>query len=338
MLAFLLTLVASARADTWYLETAPATDRAAAARLADVAGAAGQKARVVKRFRLGHGWEFVVLVEGFASESAAADAQTRLGTSLGGALQAFRLDEGQRAGVAVPAPATAAAVPPPGAPDWLARARAAHGGATGGAAALARAAAVHFVFDRKLTMDGKEVVVTHDYWREGAARRLAVDTHGGGQDSVAIGNADGAWMVVGGKVESRDLGVLISAIDAFAPEAVLTAALEVDRLLAGPEVAHFRRLEGAEGVVRVGAGVDEEDPGLSFVDLDPVSGRVVAVRYISDGGPIRLSLSGYRDVAPGVLVPARVSIARADGRREEITVRTLDVPAKAASGVFAKPG
>lgn len=338
MLLILLPFIARAWADAWYLESPPSPDRQVAAKRAEAVNAAGQKARVVKRFHLGQGWEFVVLVEGFTSSLSAGEAQARLSTALGAPLTLYRLEEGAKAGVAVESAPVAPVAQTAGAPEWLARARAAHGGETGGASALARAGAVHFVFERKLSVDGKEIVVSHDYWREGAFRRLAVDTHGGGQDSVAIANGDGAWMVVNGAVESRDLGVLIGAVDAFAPESVLNAVIEVDALLSAPEVADFRVLEGAEGVVRVGAGVDEEEAGLSFVDIDPKTSRVSAVRYISDGGPIRLTFSGYRDAAPGLLVPQRVVISRADGRHEEIIVKSLDVPTKAASGLFAKPG
>lgn len=332
----LLALLGFAYADTWYLETAAVPERPAAVRMQEVAAKAGHKARVVKRFQLGEGWGFVVLVEGFGTEAAATKAQARLATDLGGPLVLFRIEEGGKAGIAVPPAAPAADAPTAG--EWIARADAAHGGASGGTSALARAEAVHFVFEREFEVEGRKMTVSHDYWREGASRRLAVDTRGGGTDSLAIANGSGGWVVVGGQAEARDLGVLIGAVDAFAPESVLTAALDVHALLTAPEIADFRLLEGADRVVRVGAGADEPQASLSFVDIDPETGRLAGLRWVSPAGPIRFELSDYRALGAGLAVPHRVTIERADGRTEQIAVRTLEVADRAPAGTFDRPG
>jgi hypothetical protein len=336
MIGWLALSALLAHAEEFYLEAAPVPERPAAARMEQAVDAAGFEGRVVRRFRLGKGWEFVVLVEHFASAKEAAAAAARLGRDLGSDVTAYRLDDASRA-VAVELPA----LPPPeqdsGAGPWIERARVAHGGASGGAATLARAGAVHFVFARTLSLAGKDVTVRHDYWREGPARRLQVDTAGAGQDSLAIATGTGAWMRVGSEVQTRDIGITIGVVDAFAPEAVLTVALEAARLLDGPEVAGFRRLEGAESGLRFGSGTDESEPGLSFIDVDPDTGRLLRARYVSEAGPITFEMSGWRQVAPGVLVPAELRVERADGRRETLRVDALELMEHAPAATFEKP-
>jgi hypothetical protein len=336
MFGWLAVTAMLARAEEYYLEAAPVPERPDAARIEKAVTAAGFDARVVRRFRLGKGWEFVVLVEHFASAKDAAAAASRLETDLGTDVTAWRLDDTAKA-VAVDLPALEAPTEDAGAAPWLARARAAHGGPTGGASALARAGAVHFVFDRTLALGGKDVTVRHDYWREGPARRLAVDTGGAGQDSLAVATANGAWMRVGGEVQTRDIGITIGVVDAFAPEAVLTVALEAARLLDGPEVADFRALEGAESGVRFGSGGDESEPGVSFIDLDPATGRLLRVRYVSEAGPITFELEDWRQVQAGVLVPGTVRVERADGRKETLKVEALELLDHAPAATFEKP-
>ncbi len=336
MIAWLAVWSALAHAEEFYLEAPPVATREDAVRVEEAVRAAGYPGRVVRRFRLGRGWEFVVLVEHFASDKEAAAAAARLGKELGSEVTAWRLDDAPRA-VAVDLPPVASAPADTGAAEWIARARATHGGSTGGASGLARVAAVHFVFARTLVLDSKEVTIRHDYWREGASRRLAVQTGGAGQDSLAVATAGGAWLRAAGEVQVRDIGVTLGAVDAFAPEAVLTVALEAARLLDGPEVAGFQELEGAESGRRFGSGGDESEPGLSFVDLDPTSGQLLRVRYASEAGPITFEMSGWRQVRAGVLVPAEVRVERADGRVETLRIELLDLVERAPSGTFDRP-
>lgn len=336
MLGWLFLAFSVARAEEYYLEAPPVTDRSAAARMELTAEAAGFQARIVRRFRLGKGWEFVVLVERFPTEAEAGAAATRLERELSGKVTAWRLDDNDKA-IAVNLPPPPVPTGDDGAAAWIARARSAHGGAAGGASALARAGAVHFRFARTLELGGKRVTVRHDYWREGASRRLAVETSGAAQDSLAIATASAAWIRAGGQVQSRDIGITIGMVDAFAPEAVLTVALEAARLLDGPEVAAFKALEGAESGLRFGAGGDETERGVSFVDLDPATAQLLRVRYVSEAGPITFELTGWRQVAAGVLVPGEVIVRRADGATETFRVEGLELLDRAPASTFDKP-
>jgi hypothetical protein len=274
----------------------------------------------------------VLLIEGFADATAANAAMARVGTSVGGGLTVYRVG-----GPAVaPPPATTTMT----ATEWLARAREAHGGASGGAAALARAAVVHVVYDRVLTLDDRTVRVRHEYWRDGANRRLditPVDSGSRVQASVAIANSSGAWMKVGTQVQTRDQGVVIGTVDDFSPESILTVAFEAWRLLGAAETAEFRVLEGADAGVRVGSGKDEKGLSLSFVDIDPTTGLLLNARYITEAGPLSYMLSDYRTVADGVIAPYKAVIQRSDGRREEIFVEKLEILSASPAGTYDRP-
>jgi len=334
-MGLLLALVLSAfAASTYVVESRPVESRSVAEQLVVKLQAAGIPAHVVRRFRLGHGWEFVLLVDGLPAEADAQATAARLRDEFGLAPSILRLDEGGKT-AAAPTAAPSAETKARTAADWIADAVAAHGGASGGARRLSMASSVHVVYERTARLEGKDATVRHDYWRIPDSRRLKVDTQGSGVDSVAVLTPKGAWVLAGGAVTSRDIGVLLETVDAFAPEAVLTVALDVAPLLAEPEVARFSLLEGAEGVVRLGAGSDQG--GLSYVDLDPATRRVVRVRYVTEGGPIEWELRGWREVSPGVLVPAEVRIERADGRIERIRVVSFEVGATPPEGTFTAP-
>lgn len=337
MSLLLLFSIALAATGEWWLEGPQVADKATADALGSLAGRAGYEARVVKRFRLGEGWEYVTLVEGFADEAAASAAAQRLGRE-GGRPFVLVHDpaKGPPTRVTVAAPAEPAGQGPT-ASSLLAAARSAHGGPAGGAAALARARAVHFVFSREFVMDKKPVTVDHDYWRDVTSRRVDVRTHGIGTDSTSVATAKGAWVRAAGKVESRDIGVLITQADAFAPEAILGVALDVDTLLGGPEPHQFVLLEGAESGLRVGRGEDPTEPGLAFADIDPKTGLLSRVRYVTEAGPLVIELAGWGTAGAGVVYPGVLSIERPDGRRESIRVQRLEITESAPAGTFAVP-
>ena len=330
LLAGLLALcVPSVHAADYYVEAGSFTTREDASAAAASARKAGLTPRVVKRFELNHGFEFVVLVEGLkdAASATATAAALEKATS-------------QRAVIFAPeAPAAPAKAPDQArtAAEWVARAAKAVGGETGGADALARAGAVHFVVERALRVGEKEVTVRQEYWRDGTNRRLDISTYGAGKDSVAVTTASSAWIKSGGTVTPRDIGVLVGMIDSFSPESVLTIALGAHALLASPEVSRFTLLEGAEDGLRLGTGGDESATGLAWIDVDPTTDYLRGARFVTTGGPIEWDLRGWKESAPGVIIPTELHIRRADGRRETLRVKALDVTEHAAAGVFAAP-
>ncbi len=337
-MTFLLCLLAPAwAAGVWWLESADLGERAQAAALEAAAIQAGYSARVVKRFRLGDGWEYVTLVEGFMDEGGATSAASKLAAS--GTV--FTLVHDPVRGP----PSRATVRPDPQQSEPAARSvaslvqsvRLAHGNATGGAAALARAKVVHFTFEREFSLDRKMVRVSHDYWRDPTSRRVIVDTHGAATDSGTVATTSGAWLKVAGRVESRDIGVLIAQADAFAPEAVLGLALDVPTLFLEKNDQDLVFLEGAEAGVRIGRGEDPIEAGLAFADIDPKSGLLLRVRYVTAGGPVTFAMTGWNERSPGVVVPDVLVVERPDGSAETVRVRVLEVSDVAPPGTFATP-
>lgn len=332
LLLHLLTLGApEARAADYYVEAGSFPSREDAAAAAAAARKAGLTPRVVKRFELNRGFAFMLVVENLPDAAAAAAAAATLEKATAHHAAVFP---------------TAGAVEPaaPKAPDaartaaeWIARVSEALGGETGGADALARAGAVHFVFERALRVGEKEVTMRQEYWRDGTNRRLDVQTYGAGKDSVAVTTSTSAWIRSEGVVTPRDIGVLVGTIDAFSPESVLTIALGAYDLLHAPEVARFTTLEGAESGIRLGTGGDESSTGLAWIDVDPATNFVRAARYVTNGGPIEWDLRDWKTVAPGVAVPMEVRVVRADGRHETLRIKTLEVTAHVSSSIFAAP-
>ncbi len=330
-LAFSLSVALAA--PTYSLESSPAATREELASLETATAAKGFRARVVKRFRLGQGWTWVALVEGFVSEEEA----TRAAQSLASATQrSFSViaEGGARKAVDAPVATTAAT---PSAASVVTATLAAHGGPGGGAAELARAKAVHFVFTRTLEAEGRTLEATHDYWREGASRRLSVDVKDGGEDSLLVVTANGGWLKAGGQLSSRDIGILVNQADAFAPEAVLGLALDVPTLLAAPPEAPLLLLEGAEKGVRLGRGEDPDSAGLAFADVDAQTGVLLSARYVTEGGPLLFSYAGWLPITPTLLVPGRVTMERPDGRVEKVSVAKVELSEAAPSGSFATP-
>jgi hypothetical protein len=336
LFALLWALVAFA-AEAWFVESPPTSERADLAAFEVAADGAGVPVRVVRRFRLGKGWEWVALAEGFADEAAAEAAARKLAKEAGASVTVVRSGAkgtGRRSEAAVSAPGPTPAQPS-GAADLVARAVAAHGEKEGGAAALSRAPAVHFSFDREIADGGGRIHASHDYWREGPSRRLAVDVDGAGVDSLAVATPKGAWIQAKGTVAARDIGVVINQVDAFAPEVVLGVVLDVPTLLGSGEGLLI--LEGAESGVRVGRGEDPAQPGLAFADIDPATGRLALVRYVTSGGPLLFHCEDWAEAVDGVLYPRSLVVERPDGTREAVHVRALDVAEHAPGGSFASP-
>lgn len=338
MLALLLSSVFAWAASVWSVESAPHGDKAAVDAVRLSAEQLGYSPRVVRRFRLGEGWGWVAIVDGF---DAASSAESAARTLAGGSTLVFSVVEQpsksaakKTAPVAV-TPVADAAVPP-SAGEWVARVVAAHGGLGGGAVALSRAKAVHFIFERTVQEPGSApLVVTHDYWREGPNRRLAVAPAGVGEKSLAVATGSAAWVAASGRVESRDIGVVINQIDAFAPETVLSVAIDVATLLAAPD--DLVLLEGAERGIRIGRGEDPAEPGLAFMDIDPETGRLHSVRYVTEGGPVEFVYDGWRSVTTDVYRPDTMVLTRPDGHVERVAVSLLDAVDAAPSGSFGAP-
>lgn len=113
----LLLLVSRAWAGTYWLETEPAVDRTSATALATSAGTDGHDGRVIRRFRAGAGWEYVVVVEGFADERSAQTAATVVANQVHQPISVFIAEGADARRVAVARPDGSAAAEPAPTPD-----------------------------------------------------------------------------------------------------------------------------------------------------------------------------------------------------------------------------
>jgi hypothetical protein len=162
-------------AASYYVEAAPSGDKAAADAAAAAASTADHPARVVRRYNAGHGWEYLVMVEGFADQPSAEAAATRVAAAIGQTVTVFKTDGADAQVVADNSPAApAAAAAPPAAPEPASAAPV----AAPPPAAAAEPAAKGHKGDRAAALPPVDDVTAR---REQAAALLAaaVDAHGG---------------------------------------------------------------------------------------------------------------------------------------------------------------
>lgn len=338
MLALLISSVFVWAASLWSVESTAQGDKAAVEAVKLSAEQLGYSPRVVRRFRLGEGWGWVAIVEGFDSASTAEAAARNFAgrSSLTFSVVEQPSKSANKRATEMIQPPVAEAAAAPSASDWVSRVLSAYGGAAGGAVALSRAEAVHFTFERTVqAAAGSAMVMNHDYWREGASRRLTITPVGIGEKSIAVATGSAAWVAASGRVETRDIGVVINQIDAFAPETVLSVALDVATLLSTP--GGLILLEGAERGIRIGRGEDPVEPGLAFMDVDPETARLHSVRYVTEAGPVEFTYEGWRAVTADVQRPDTMVLTRPDGNVERVRVTALEVVDAAPSGTFSAP-
>ncbi len=140
--------IVQAHAETFYVEAGSFGSRDDAAAAAALARKAGIDVRVVKRFQLNHGFEFVLLLDGVEDGAAAQKAAADLEKATSQHASVHSSGGAPTPDVAPEQAKTAA--------QWVSRVSDGLGGPTGGSDALARAPVVHFVFDRTPAHPGVE--------------------------------------------------------------------------------------------------------------------------------------------------------------------------------------
>ena len=333
-----------ATAADYYLEAGPYTTRAEASAAAD-ALKVSTAVRVVRRFRAGAGWEFIVRVGGFDDED---EMHAYVRRTDGAHFASFervgnswrRLDEGpEDAG-----PRADELVDVPGktlrTPALLRAAVKAHGGRDGGLSILELAPTVVFDYERKLAREDGRTVAEHHYVRQGDAVRLDVNvTAGAGVDSSTILASDRrAWVSTDESSISRDPDRTAEVLARFSPEGLLAVPLGIPhdmetagpwRLLAPTAEIHGKRVvakasvPGERGLVSAEFGV--EDHLLRRLD------------WMLDTGPITYVFDDYRVVAEGLVVPFHYEVLRGDDPIESMTVRRLEIGAALPADTFAIP-
>jgi len=361
----LVSVPGRAYADEFFVETGGVKTRTEAQSLLDAAAAHGLSARVVRRFRRGEGWEFVVRVDGLVDRDAAKEVAASLsrytGTSVGIYLSAGKdvlpLDEvavGPAAAPAPPAPtaqpavldnpvtvALTPAVLPAGDPvvgmELLAAVIRAHGGGASANTDLGSASSLHFRFERQVWVDEGLLRVWHDYSREGTATRLEIRIlEGEGKDSTTLlRKGEGAWILVDGKLLPQEVVPIEETLESFQPDRVLDKALDLARLGSG-KTAVYVGSEDEDGRTLARLLVGGSDGGAVLsLGIDQADHRVRDLTVSTSSGKIGWRYGDYHDLPGGPVVPYQIELTRDGTPKERISVLDLASPARAEAVLFS---
>jgi hypothetical protein len=341
--AFVLAAWLATAAD-YYLEAGPYTTRAEASAAAD-ALKGPSPVRVVRRFRAGAGWEFVVRVGGFDDE---AEMRSYVNKAEGTRFASFervgnswrRLDGPPESA----APSAEELVAVPGktlrTPALLRAAVKAHGGRDGGVSILELAPTVVFDYERKLAREDGRTVAKHHYVRQGDAVRLDVDvTAGEGVDSSTILAPDRrAWVSTDETSISRDPERTAEVLARFSPEGLLAVPLGIphDMETAGPWrlLASTAEIDGKRVIAKAEAPGDR---GLVAAEFDLEDHLLRRLDWMLDSGPITYVFDDYRTVADGLVVPFHYEVLRNGEPVESMTVQELEIGKALPADTFAIP-
>ena len=335
-------LVQLALAGEFYLEAPPVDARAEAVAIQDQAQVLGLDARVMRRYRHGSGWEFVVVVEGFDDRPGAEEAAQQLAEVSGQGIAVYRLE-----GSGAPRPdggTPAPELPPEGLPEaneLLQRTARSLGGAQGGQARLESAGSLRFRYERTVITASSTLTAHHDWATRGGQARVTVDVQDGsvGADSTVAGGPQGYWMATTDGARDADPLRASQVLTDLSPMARLAWPLQFAGRLddAGPyRVARQEQVAGRACWVVVAVAPTPDQPARLW--LDAVDGRPARVDFASDGGRVELNMSDWREPDTGVVVPHVVEVRR-DGRLvERIDVLELTLDAELPDALFVRPG
>jgi len=353
--ALLWLLAAPAHAEPYTIETVGHAQRAEAEAVRDAAAAEGIQATVVRSFRKGQGWVFLVRVQDVQSREQAAATAERL-AALGGVSAQVFLVAGrdvlpvEELAVAAPSesdPQAAGADPAAAGPTGDgADARAegarlvsalvlAHGG--GGAErspTMDQWESVHFRFERSANIGETTMKVWHDYHRVGDAARLELRVlEGEGKDSTTIVKGDQAWLWVDGALHEVGAGPTKEALALFEPAVVLERALGFASWSPELQATEIDAPVPGDGVRWVAL---ERDGGgdAVMVGIDPTDQRARELLLRVDGDELRWTFADYQEVHGGAVVPRRLESSFDGQPRELVTVRSLERPESPDPALF----
>lgn len=310
------------------LETEAVSARTDAVALQQHAEGLGYSARVVRRYRQGAGWEFVVQVD-VPDEAPADEAATRLQEAAGVAVEV--LTGVERSPVVAPVEA-------PPVDEVLERAARAHGGGDT-ASVLTAAESVRFRYHRVLDVEGEALSSTGTWLRRGTDLRLELRVQDGpGVSSVVVVVGDDAWVATTEAAVERDAGLARELVGRHGPNELLALAFALPQLLseAAADPATWRDGEATPSHVtleQLGADGDV----ATRIWFDATTWWVQALEIRDDAGVSTVTLADWREVSAGLVVPFELERRRDDIRIDAVEVLELGLDAAVDSAFFAPP-
>lgn len=342
-----------AMAGPYYLEAPARPKRAEAVEMSRSVDLDGPKARVVRRYSQGQGWQYLLRVEGFDEEAPAREAAVALARQLDAPITVLDADGGTVREVGRVEPV---AVQQRAAPDdepararrngsvdvddaeaVLAEASEAHGGPKGGLAAIQASSAVTFRFTRRLPTG---LVAEHTWARSDAGTFLEVRViEGEGRSSRLLIRGDRAWLAVDqGDLEPTDLARAVETQARFEPDQVVpfvlafASALETRRELELLQTDGTIDVGGREAVVLRYAGDRATGPMSIHVDRE----RGFVLEVVFEGDDLRYRFDGWQRRG-GLVLPERVRTWRAGALTDTVDIAELDIRTRPSEAWFVAP-
>jgi hypothetical protein len=329
----------------FYLEAGPYPSRGDANAVA-AALDADPPSRVVRRFKVGAGWEYVVRVGAFEDEDSLRAYASRsvsvpmvllerVGPNwrpLDGASSAADAEESDL--VVIPGEVARTSV-------LLRAAVKAHGGREGGLSLLDLAPTVVFDYQRTVSRDDGQTIAEHHYARAGEAIRLDVDvTSGPGVDSHSVLTPNRrAWVSTDSTSISRDPERTAEVLERFSPEGLLAIPLGIPRDMesSGPWrlLEPTARAAGERWLVQ--AEMRDGGHGLVAADFGLADHLLRRLVWTLDTGEVSYEFDEYRTVAHGLVVPFSYEVHRGGKLIESVTVRRLEIGSALPADTFEIP-
>lgn len=353
LLGLTLSWSAGAGAAEFYVELPPQSTKAEAERQLAATGVEG--ARVARRYVRGVGWSYAVVVEGLSDLDRARATAGRLATAEQPATIYARdgreISEVETVASAAEAEQRVDSGPErrrrrgadDGAEDVLDAAVRAHGGRSGGLERLSEAAAIRFVYERRVPADGGTLVAHNVFLRQADNARLEVRIKDGqGQDSVTVVRPDGkAWVVVGGAVTDRDAARAREVLERFSPETVLAVPLGLPDDVETAEAWRNLRLSGTAledgGNRKVLEPAEKGRGGLVSAAFDANQHTLTRVTWSAEAGQLTFRYDDYRRLDKHLVVPFHARVERDGVLIEEVRIQELVLEAPVDAQLFAPP-
>ena len=329
--------IASAMAVEYYLEGPSVPDRSEALEMVHVATTEGHRARLVRRYRHGQGWEFIMLVEGFGERSRASEVADVLAGRIGKGVVVYEIDGevARRVDEELPIAPEVLALRParvgeegPDAELLIERIVRAHGGTEGPAKALELSKTTLFRFRR--TIPG--LVVHHTVARRGEDVYVGVEiVSGEGVSSESTLVGERGWLEIDGTRTASEPELLRKVLAPLDASSILAFSLDIGRAVQERRELQLMYLEGQvrldeRDCYQMRYGGDQVSGPLSLA-VDTRHHLVRKVVFATDGGDLVHEFSDYREIASGLVVPHHIRTSRNAEPVDEIEVLELTLDA-----------